>query len=171
MGTEYRVKRGEKTQVVTILEDRGDVVVLELDGVRQEVSTHALPDGRTAIRSQDQQLLLRARPTRTGLLLVNGHVQRRFEVVDARVAWLGNAGAGKGAAGGRVTASMPGKVVRLLVKVDDIVPPGGVVAVLEAMKMENDVKSAGGGKVVEVAVKEGGEVESGALIVRLEPLS
>ena len=46
---------------------------------------------------------------------------------------------------------------------------GGVVAVLEAMKMENDVKAPGGGRVVAVAVQEGAAVEAGALLVQLEP--
>jgi pyruvate carboxylase subunit B len=63
---------------------------------------------------------------------------------------------------------MPGRVVRVPVAVGDVVAPGTVVAVLEAMKMENDVKSPGGGKVVAIAVSEGAAVEAGALLVQLE---
>jgi biotin carboxyl carrier protein len=65
---------------------------------------------------------------------------------------------------------MPGRVVRLSVAVGDIVAPGAVVAVLEAMKMENDVRSVGGGRVTAVVVQEGVAVESGALLVQLEPI-
>ena len=176
MATEYRVKRGEKVQTVSVVEDRGETVLVEIDGQRLELAVHALPDGRTAVASAasassaSRRVALRAIQTKQGLLVVDAHAQRTFEVEDARVSWLAGAGAGKGAAGGRVTASMPGRVVRMPVKLDEIVPPGGVVAVLEAMKMENDVKAPGGGKVVEIAVKEGMDVEAGALLVRLEPV-
>ncbi|MSP90432.1 MAG: biotin/lipoyl-binding protein [Myxococcales bacterium] len=72
---------------------------------------------------------------------------------------------------GRILASMPGRVVRVPVQVGDVVPPNGVVAVLEAMKMENDVRSPAGGRVVQVAVQEGVAVEAGALLVQLEAAS
>ena len=170
MATEYRVKRGETVQSVTVLEDRGETVLVDIDGQQQELAVHALPDGRTAVTSADRRVALRALATKQGLLVVDRHVQRRFEVEDARVSWLAGAGAGKCAAGGRVTASMPGRVVRVPVVLDEIVAPGGIVAVLEAMKMENDVRAPGGGKVVEIAVKEGADVEAGALLVRLEPV-
>ncbi len=170
MATEYRVKRGETVQTVSVLEDRGETVLVAIDGRQLELAVHALPDGRTAVATPERRVALRALPTKQGLLVVDTHVQRTFEVEDARLSWLTGAGAGKGAAGGRVTASMPGRVVRVPVQLDDIVPPGGVVAVLEAMKMENDVRAPGGGKVVEIAVQEGADVESGALLVRLEPV-
>lgn len=170
MATEYRVKRGDKTESVTVVEDRGETVVVEVDGQRLEVAVHALPDGRTTVATVDRHVALRAVATAKGLLIVDGHIQRTFEVEDARLGWLKDAAGGKGAAGGRVVASMPGRVVRIPVKLDDIVAPGGIVAVLEAMKMENDVRAPGGGKVVEIAVKEGVDVESGALLVRLEPV-
>ena len=169
MATEYRVKRGDKEQTVTVVEDRGETVLVEIDGARLELAVHALPDGRTAVSTPERRVALRALPTKQGLLVVDTHVQRTFDVEDARVSWLAGAGSGKGAAGGRVTASMPGRVVRVPVMLNEIVQPGGVVAVLEAMKMENDVRAPGGGRVVEIAVKEGMDVESGALLVRLEP--
>ncbi len=170
MATEYRVKRGDKIESVTIVEDRGETVIVEIDGRRLELAVNPLPDGRTAVATSERRVALRALPTKAGLLIVDTHMQRTFEVEDARVSWLTSANAGKGAAGGRVTASMPGRVVRVPVILDEIVPPGGVVAVLEAMKMENDVRAPGGGRVVEIAVKEGADVESGALLVRLEPI-
>ena len=170
MATEYCVQRGETTQRVTIVEDGGDVVVAEVDGQRLTLHVHALPDGRTALATAARRIALRGVPTQQGLLVVDRHVQRTFAVVDARAASLAGESAGKGVAGGQVLASMPGRVVRVPVQQGDLVPPGGVVAVLEAMKMENDVTSSGGGKVVEIAVKEGADVEAGALLVRLEPL-
>ena len=88
--------------------------------------------------------------------------------MDERERWLGAFGGGDTAAGGEIKAGMPGRVVKVLVAVGDDVPPGGVVAVLEAMKMENDVKARGGGTVLEVAIIVGATVEAGELLVRLE---
>ena len=77
--------------------------------------------------------------------------------------------AGKGAAGkAMVTSPMPGKVVKLLVIVGEEVKTDQGVIVVEAMKMENELKSAVSGKVKEIFVKEGEIVESGAKLLLVE---
>ncbi|MBI5419332.1 MAG: acetyl-CoA carboxylase biotin carboxyl carrier protein subunit [Deltaproteobacteria bacterium] len=77
--------------------------------------------------------------------------------------------AGKGAAGKAMVASpMPGKVVKLLVEVGEEVKTDQGVIVVEAMKMENELKSAVTGKVKEIFVKEGEVVESGAKLLLVE---
>ena len=64
----------------------------------------------------------------------------------------------------RLNAPMPGRVVRVLAAVGDEVAPGAGVVVLEAMKMENEVRTPGGGRVLEMPVREGQAVEAGALL-------
>ncbi len=77
--------------------------------------------------------------------------------------------AGKGAAGkAMVTSPMPGKVVKLLVIEGEEVKTDQGVIVVEAMKMENELKSAVSGKVKEIFVKEGEIVESGAKLLLVE---
>ena len=73
---------------------------------------------------------------------------------------------GGAAAGGQRTlkAAMPGKVVRLLVHAGDEVTAGQGIAVMEAMKMQNEVKSPVDGKVLSVAVQEGAAVAGGDTI-------
>jgi len=65
----------------------------------------------------------------------------------------------------RIDAPMPGKVVRVMVKVGDEVTEGQGLVVVEAMKMENELKSPKAGKVTEVHGVEGQAVESGAKLV------
>jgi len=65
----------------------------------------------------------------------------------------------------RLLAPMPGKIVRILVKTGDVVRPRQGLVVVEAMKMENELRAAGDGTVVEIHVREGASVESGALLV------
>jgi biotin carboxyl carrier protein len=65
----------------------------------------------------------------------------------------------------RVDAPMPGKVVRVLVKPGDEVAEGQGLVVVEAMKMENELKSPKAGTVVELHAVEGATVESGAKLI------
>jgi biotin carboxyl carrier protein len=67
-----------------------------------------------------------------------------------------------------VAAPMPGKVVKVLVAVGDEVAEGQGLVVVEAMKMENELKSPKAGKVTEVAAKEGSAVEMNAKLVVIE---
>lgn len=68
----------------------------------------------------------------------------------------------------QVKAPMPGKVVRVLVAVDEAVAAGQGVAIVEAMKMQNELKSPRAGVVRAVAVTEGSTVNAGAVIVTIE---
>ena len=69
------------------------------------------------------------------------------------------------AAAGAVLAPMQGLIVKLPVARGDTVKVGDVVAVLEAMKMQNDIVSTSAGKVTEVYVKEGDVVSPNQPIV------
>ena len=64
----------------------------------------------------------------------------------------------------RLTAPMPGRVVRVLEVPGAEVAVGQGLVVIEAMKMENELKSPRAGRVLEVAVREGQAVEAGALL-------
>ena len=79
----------------------------------------------------------------------------------------GTTGQGKG---GRQTivAPMPGKVIKLLVSPDQEVSAGQGVIVVEAMKMENELKASGPGIVKEIKVREGAGVAGGDVLVVIE---
>ena len=64
-----------------------------------------------------------------------------------------------------VASPMPGRVVKVLVRAGDEVTEGQALAVVEAMKMENELKAPKAGKVIEVQVSEGQAVEGGAVLV------
>ena len=87
------------------------------------------------------------------------------EVVDPRRKALRLAGTTQG---GTVTTQMPGRVVRILVKVGEAVKKGQPLLVVEAMKMENEMKSSIDGTVAELLVADGQAVESGTKLVRIE---
>ena len=73
-------------------------------------------------------------------------------------------GAHSGSGPQRLLAPMPGKVVRVLVKQGDPVRARQPIAVIEAMKMENELRAGRDGSVIELSVTAGQSVEAGTLI-------
>ena len=94
---------------------------------------------------------------------------RRFavEVRDPRNASR-QSRAATGSGRQRISAPMPGKVVRLLVREGDTVDIGQGLIVVEAMKMQNEMKASRTGRVVEVCVRDGDTVTAGDTLVVLE---
>ena len=69
-----------------------------------------------------------------------------------------------------IMASMPGIVVRVSVEVGQTLAPGDAVLILEAMKMQNEIRTEHGGVVQEILVSEGESVAGNQLLVRLAPV-
>jgi biotin carboxyl carrier protein len=86
----------------------------------------------------------------------NGRHRRRDET--------GQAGAGPQ----RIVAPMPGKIVRVGVKAGEAVAARQTVVVIEAMKMENELKAGRDGTVGELHAREGASVDAGALLVVIQ---
>jgi biotin carboxyl carrier protein len=157
----------------------------------RETSIEVEPAGGSLyrVRQGDAELLIDARRVAGGLsLLIDG---MNYEVSLARAgddfdALLENRGfrlrllsedrARRAAARGsremtgrrEVKASMPGKVIDVLVAVGARVEAKQGLLIIEAMKMENEIKSQGPGEVKEIHVKPGQAVESGEILVVLE---
>ena len=86
------------------------------------------------------------------------------EVQDPRV--LRSASSSASAHGRKnVSASMPGKVIRLLVQEGDTVEAGQGLVVVEAMKMQNEMKSPKAGQVVRLSAHVGATVAAGEVLV------
>ena len=90
--------------------------------------------------------------------------------VEIHGASQGAAAAPRKAATGpaRVVAPMPGRLVRVLVQPGQQVEAGDGLLVMEAMKMENELRSPRAGRVAELLVREGQTVETAALLVVVE---
>lgn len=68
----------------------------------------------------------------------------------------------------RIAAPMPGRVVKVLVKPGDAVQARQGLVVVEAMKMENELRAPGAGIVREIRVAEGASVEAGTVLVVID---
>jgi biotin carboxyl carrier protein len=100
--------------------------------------------------------------------IIVGSERFAAEVRDPRSLRSRRAAAGSEAGPAKVIAPMPGIVVRLLVNQGDEVEAGQGVAVVEAMKMQNELKSNKKGKVTKIAVKAGAAVNAGDLLAIVE---
>ena len=63
---------------------------------------------------------------------------------------------------------MPGKIVKVAVKKGDVVKEGEPLLVMEAMKMENEIRASHDVKIKEILVKEGANVESGVVLITFD---
>jgi biotin carboxyl carrier protein len=100
------------------------------------------------------------------IIVIDGY---RFEVVAGDPRRWSRQGAGRGADGiQRVIAPMPGKVVRVLVAPGHAVEPGQGLVVVEAMKMQNEMKASRAGRVLTVPIQEGATVAAGDVLLTIE---
>jgi biotin carboxyl carrier protein len=101
-------------------------------------------------------------------VLVDGR-NYRIHLVDERRERVGAAQSGLQLQGRQmVSVPMPGKIIAVLVAIGDAVEMGQGLVIVEAMKMENEVRSPISGEVKEIKVKPGDTVEGGALLVIVE---
>lgn len=132
-----------------------------------------LPDGRLSLLFEDgRQVCGRILPRPDGEVEVSTlSGRRRIAIAEPLRDRLAHpSGNGTGVSGAEeVRALMPGRVVEVSVAPGDSVPPGGLLLVLEAMKMQNEIRSTRGGRVARVEVVAGRPVEGGARLVVLEP--
>jgi biotin carboxyl carrier protein len=99
-------------------------------------------------------------------IVVNGH-RFAFEIADPR-AWKRTGGSGGGHGRASIMAPMPGKVVRVLVTAGEQVEAGQGIVVVEAMKMQNEMKAPRAGRVVAIPVRENESVNAGAVLATIE---
>jgi biotin carboxyl carrier protein len=152
--------------VESLAEGRFAVTV---NGRRREVDALAMSHGAVGllIDGESFSVELEDRGDEVGVLVRNQVTL--IDVADERRLRL-RAGAAQFKVEGKQTvcAPMPGKLVKVLVKVGEEVKEGQGLVVVEAMKMENELKSPKAGKVVELLVKEGSAVENDARLVVVE---
>ncbi|MBV8847624.1 MAG: biotin/lipoyl-binding protein [Bryobacterales bacterium] len=135
----------------------GQSIESEFSAARQDAGTHTILIGGRSYR------ITRGAPGET---LVNGW-PIAVEVVDPR-GLRARKSSTSGSGRQEVSAPMPGKVVRVLVAPGDMVEAGQGLLVVEAMKMQNEMKSPKAGRVVEVRTRADSAVRPGEPLVIVE---
>ena len=164
---------GRDPMLVELVSDDGENAVVRISDpgsdeppTTLELSLVDLRDQRFLLRQGETVETVDVLDTGRGLEVLAGDDSGVLTVTDERDTWLGTGGAAGGA--GVVTVAMPGKVVAVDVVVGDEVVRGQRLLIIEAMKMENDVKSPKDGVVTAIRVAPGTAVESGEALIELE---
>jgi len=162
----WQARVGDRTHSVEIAREAGGIIAARVDGRPYRLSVSE-PQARTWSILDEQ-----GRSVEAIVGVKQGRCRVRigravFEVASAEVERTSTAGRN---AGGReeVRSVMPGRVLRVLVTVGDTVQAGQGLAVLEAMKMENELASPRQGVVREIRTAPGRTVEAGETLVVLE---
>ena len=165
----YVATIGEKDVKVSVEELGGSNYKVTIDGVERVVDAQLITGNLWSVLygNGSFEVDVTRLPAEEYEVLIKGDCHKFTLMNEQRRAML-RAG-GKGSAGkAMLTSPMPGKVVKLLVEEGQEVAAGQGVIVVEAMKMENELKSALPGKVKEIFVEEGQVVESGAKLLLVE---
>jgi biotin carboxyl carrier protein len=99
-------------------------------------------------------------------ITIHGH-RFRVAITDPR-RWSPKRATALGHDRENILAPMPGKIVRVLVAPGDRVESGQGIVVVEAMKMQNEMKSHRGGRIAALPVREGETVSAGAILATIE---
>jgi len=165
------------TYVVEVNGRRLDVEIRDgeaiVDGVKYSVSMQTVagtPVRIVGVNDAVHRVVLRERVARGRYRMwLDGH-RYDAEALDSRARAIRDmqASVAKPSGPAPLRAPMPGLIVQLRVKVGDTVTAGAGLVVMEAMKMENELRTVAAGKVRAVHVTVGSAVEKGALLVELE---
>jgi biotin carboxyl carrier protein len=159
---------GEKKRVIE-LEREGAGWRVILDGQAVAVDAVEIAPNILSILLEGQSFEISVTPSPDGKLkLQNGSQEFTAEVLDPR-AWSGRRHGNVEAEGRQqIVAPMPGKVVRLLVKAGDRVEAGQGLLVIEAMKMQDEIRSPKSGLVERVLAKEDQAVNAGEILAWID---
>ena len=153
---------GKKRQVE--LTQAGKRPVWTIDGQRLEGDAKELSPGIYSILIDGKSFEVRMERLGTELRATTGGRVFRIAVEDERE-WRRKRGSAVEAEGRQqVLAPMPGKIVRVLVKTGDAVRAGQGLLVVEAMKMQNEIRAPKSGTIDRVAVVEGQTVNAGEVV-------
>ncbi len=157
----YRVSiEGREREVDVTMTPSGGILAT-LDGRAVDVDARVL--GRAVSLRLGDRVFDVASAGTEDLQVASGAARGVGSIANERAAKK-RAGAA-GTAGKELRAPMPGRVVRILAKKGDVVTPGQPLLVIEAMKMENELRASGAATIAEIHVAEGASVEGRAVLV------
>jgi biotin carboxyl carrier protein len=151
-GVEFRVQKGD-----------GDIAVSRPDHETERLHFRALPDGTYIIEGMNGSVAGYAvREGGTAWVHLKG-LTYRFAIMRSK--------RGRTAApAGDLSSPMPGQVQRVLVIEGDAVRAGQTLLVVEAMKMQLEIKAPHGGTVRKVMARQGQQVDAGVALVELDEI-
>ncbi len=153
-----------------VIEIEGDTAILN-NGEKMDVSLGRVGEGNIyslLVNGKSYEIL--AEETLGGYIIMLDGVQMDVAVTDERALRLskGSKAPERTSKEVRITSPIPGMIVKVLVAEEDRVDENQPLAILEAMKMENEIRAPRKGVVKKVNISPGNQVAQGALLLVIE---
>jgi biotin carboxyl carrier protein len=154
-----------------VISDRGSCVVAEIDDRHYELEVHESSANNYLLLAGDRVFNCRVegRPeSGKSLDVIVGTTLYTVTLTDPKRLRGAATASGPADEAARIVAPMPGKIVRILVELGSHVEIGAGLIVVEAMKMQNEMKSPKSGTVVALNVQAGATVNGGDVLLIVE---
>ncbi len=136
----------------------------KLDGREVSAQSARISPDTLSVLINGKSFEIKHERTEAGLTIFIRGTRYEVSVTDPR-SWRGRRSGGHGETGPQqLTASMPGKVVRVLAREGDSIAAGQGIAVVEAMKMQNEIRSPRAGVLKKLLAHEGMKVNAGEVL-------
>jgi acetyl/propionyl-CoA carboxylase alpha subunit len=164
----YTVKVGDAD--IEVLLDGEQVTVAGVTTTARVSDVEGTPVRMVTIGDEVHRVVARRGESRGRFILWLDGFRYDVEALDERTRAIRELSGASAAASGPapLKAPMPGMIVRVNVQAGDHVTPGQSLVVMEAMKMENELRAASAGTVKTVLAQVGVAVEKGALLLEME---
>ncbi|MHB8384701.1 MAG: acyl-CoA carboxylase biotin carboxyl carrier protein subunit [Candidatus Binataceae bacterium] len=159
-----KLKHGAREHEVEITSRDGRAIRARIDGREVSATIDPLGDGSAILCIGERRFRILGARRKDTILVAIG--PRTFDFVPAETALRRARGK---LASSEVTAPMPGKILKVLVRDGDLVTAGQPLVVIEAMKMETALAAESDAIVKRVRVAAGDTIDHGAVLVELSP--
>jgi biotin carboxyl carrier protein len=147
------------------------IALAEVDERRYEVEIRELADGQYLLVAGSRIYRCRVKEKRNSpnsVEVVLRGVAHDITIIDPKRLRSSQTSGAHHAGAAQIISPMPGKIVRVLVEVGAPVEPGAGIVVVEAMKMQNEMKSPKAGVVVSIKAETGATVNAGDVLAIIE---
>ena len=167
----YEIRLEDRTAKIDLLNRAGNSSVITVDDRKYEIDIVMVENGVYSILHKGKSYNVELIETDNVKKYIVNTFTRSFnvEIIDAETKYQLSRGQGFEPNGSKnISSPMPGKVVKIPVKVGELVSSGQTLIVVEAMKMQSEFKASGDRVVKEILVKEGDIVEAHQGLIKME---
>jgi biotin carboxyl carrier protein len=167
----YEINLENRTAQVELLNKTGNKAMITVDGKKYDIDIMMVEKGVYSILYNDHSYNVELVEGETSKKYVVNIFARTFnvEIIDAETKYRHSRLQGLEHEGENdLSSPMPGKVVKIPVKVGDHVSSGQTLIVVEAMKMQSEFKAKADRVVKEILVREGDTIDAHQVMIKLE---
>lgn len=160
---------GKRVADISLIRKEGNKVEVSIDGQPIEVDVVMAENGSCSILHDGHSYNAELKREDDGKHYEVNMFYRAYpvEIVDTQARYLRMKQDGGERQAHQISAPMPGKVIKIWVKEGDLLAANDTVVIIEAMKMQNNIKVSEACTVEQVKVQEGDTVEANQILIRL----